>query len=47
MSAADDNVVYVEVTYEDGTVARWVIPADDERIERIEAVLGNPDTLAL
>lgn len=40
-----DNIVYIEVTYEDGSVARWAIPADDDRIDAVEAVLGDPDTI--
>jgi hypothetical protein len=37
--------VYVEATYPDGAVARWVRVADSDEIEQMERALGTPDTL--
>ena len=33
----------VEVEFEDGTVARW--DRDDDQVDEIVAILGDPDTL--
>jgi len=37
----------IEIELEDGTIARWVIPADrvDEVYLAIEDVIGEPDTI--
>ncbi|MEY9842487.1 hypothetical protein [Streptacidiphilus sp. EB103A] len=37
---------FVELALADGTCARWSLSEDDPRIERMELVLGAPDTLA-
>lgn len=39
----------IEIEWGDGTVARWAIPNDDDRIDdvaaEVEGILGPPDTL--
>jgi hypothetical protein len=37
--------VTIEIEYEDGTSARWALASDDPRIEKLEALLGDPDTI--
>jgi hypothetical protein len=40
-----DPVVFVEIEYEDGATARWALSPDDPRIERVEELLGHPNTI--
>lgn len=37
--------VLIEVEYEDGSCARWQIGQSDPRIEQLEQLLGEPDTI--
>lgn len=43
------NMNTIEIELDDGTVARWVVPANkaDEVYLAIEAILGQPDTTKL
>ena len=42
-----ETTTYIEITYPDGTAARWAIESeDDKRIVDAETALGNPDTIA-
>ena len=41
-----DGIITIEISYDDGTVARWVLDhPSDIRIEQVEHVLGTPDTM--
>lgn len=35
----------VEVSYPDGTAARWALPENDPRLDDLERILGTPDTM--
>lgn len=43
--------VHIAVEYEDGSVARWAIPADSEHVKIVEGavenLLGQPNTIKL
>lgn len=40
--------IYIEITYPDGTIARWVKRYDlSPLIEQIENMLGEPNTIKL
>lgn len=36
---------YVEITYDDGTVARWIVT--EAQLIQLENILGQPETIKL
>jgi hypothetical protein len=47
LPAIDDAPVLVEIELPDGSSCRWSLPANDPRVEKAFAILGQPDTLKL
>jgi hypothetical protein len=38
-----DKIVQIEIEYDDGSTAFWTIKEDDERLAKVEEILGTPD----